>query len=121
VLPLARHPRIDNRVIVFDLGQDPAALLRLSPRKSPIACTRRADLPEGEARIALKEIHLNRCPALVAWDHLRDADFARLRIDAAEERTRATAARAGPRWPRKVRQVFSGERDRIRRRRCLAL
>ncbi len=26
-----------------------------------------ADLPEGEQRIPLKEVHLNRAPALVAW------------------------------------------------------
>ena len=29
VLPLARHPRFDNRVIVFDLDGDPEALLQL--------------------------------------------------------------------------------------------
>jgi exodeoxyribonuclease-1 len=115
VVPLARHPRIDNRVIVFDLAQDPAALLRLSPAEiADRLYTPAADLPEGEERIALKEIHLNRCPALVAWDHLRDADFARLRIDPAEAAQRATVLRAvGPSLAEKVRQVFSGERDRV--------
>ncbi|MDR7098745.1 exodeoxyribonuclease-1 [Lysobacter niabensis] len=115
VAPLARHPRIDNRVIVFDLGQDPSALLRLSPQEiADRLYTPAADLPEGEARIALKEIHLNRCPALVAWDHLRAADLARLRIDSAEVAQRTAMLRsAGPTLAEKVRQVFSGERDRI--------
>ena len=114
VAPLARHPRIDNRVIVFDLGQDPSALLRLSPQEiADRLYTPAADLPEGEERIALKEIHLNRCPALVAWDHLRAADFARLRIDSAEVARRTAMLRsAGPALAEKVRQVFSGERAR---------
>jgi exodeoxyribonuclease-1 len=114
VLPLARHPRIDNRVIVFDLGQDPAALLRMTPAEiADRLYTPAADLPEGEERIALKEIHLNRCPALVAWDHLRAADFQRLAIDPQQMAERAALLReAGPALAEKVRQVFSTERDR---------
>jgi len=114
VLPLARHPRIDNRVLVFDLAQDPQALLRLSPGEiADRLYTPAADLPEGEERIALKEVHLNRSPALVAWDHLRDADFARLMIDPQQVAERAALLRAaGPALAEKVRQVFSSERDR---------
>lgn len=115
VLPLARHPRIDNRVLVFDLAQDPQALLRLSPGEiADRLYTPAADLPEGEERIALKEIHLNRSPALVAWDHLREADFARLMIDPQQVAERAALLRAaGPALAEKVRQVFSSERDRV--------
>jgi exodeoxyribonuclease-1 len=114
VLPLARHPRIDNRVVVFDLAQDPQALLRLSPGEiADRLYTPAADLPEGEERIALKEVHLNRSPALVAWDHLRDADFARLMIEPQQVAERAALLRAaGPALAEKVRQVFSSERDR---------
>ncbi|HEV8693396.1 MAG TPA: exodeoxyribonuclease I [Lysobacter sp.] len=115
VVPLARHPRIDNRVIVFDLAQDPEALLRLAPDQiADRLYTPAADLPEGESRIALKEIHLNRCPALIAWDHLRENDFTRLRIDPLEAQHRAALLQAaGPALAEKVRQVFSGERDRV--------
>lgn len=114
VLPLARHPRIDNRVIVFDLGQDPAALLRMAPDEiADRLYTPQADLPEGEERIALKEIHLNRCPALVAWDHLRTPDFDRLMIDPQLIAERAASLReGGPALAEKVRQVFSSERER---------
>ncbi len=114
VVPLARHPRIDNRVIVFDLEQDPEVLLRLSPEEiADRLYTPAADLPEGESRIALKEIHLNKCPVLVAWDHLRVPDFERLHIDPAQVQTRAALLRdAGPELAEKVRQVFSGERER---------
>ena len=84
-----------------------------------------ADLPEGEQRIALKEIHLNRCPALVAWDHLRAAGF------------RAPGHRPGSRRAPRAARIRDGrpgtgrercarcsrsERDaRARRCRCLAL
>ncbi len=114
VLPVARHPRIDNRVVAFDLAQDPSALLRMSPEEiADRLYTPLADLPEGEERIALKEIHLNRCPALVAWDHLRAGDFRRLGIDPQLVAERAARLReAGPELAEKVRRVFSSERDR---------
>ena len=113
ILPLARHPHIDSRVLVFDLAQDPEALLRLDADEIAARLyTPAAQLAEGEARIALKEVHLNKCPALIAWDHLRAADFTRLGIDSAEIERRAGVLRdAGPALVEKVRQVFSGQRD----------
>ncbi len=109
VLPLARHPSIDNRVIVVDLDADPGALLSLEADAiADRLYVRQADLPEGESRIPLKEVHLNRCPALVEWSHLRDTDFARLAIDTALVEARAAQLRAaGPSLAEKVRQVFS--------------
>jgi exodeoxyribonuclease-1 len=113
-LPVARHPRIDSRVIVFDLDQDPDALLRLQPDEiAERLYVRQADLPEGESRVALKEVHTNRCPSLIAWDHLRGPDFNRLGIDPLLAEARATRIReAGPALVEKVRQVFSAERER---------
>ncbi|AWV07194.1 exodeoxyribonuclease I [Marilutibacter maris] len=114
VVPLARHPRIDNRMIVFDLDQDPAALLELEAADiADRLYTPAADLPEGERRIALKEVHLNRCPALVAWAHLRPQEFERLGIDRdlAEARAR-TLREAGPALAEKLRRVFDDGRER---------
>ena len=114
VVPLARHPHIDSRVIVFDLASDPQALLDLDA--DTIAARlylRRDQLGEGEERIALKEVHLNKCPALVAWNHLRDADFERLGIDPAETEARAQRLRAaGPALAEKLRKVYAAERER---------
>lgn len=114
VIPLARHPRIDNRVLVFDLAQDPAALLRLAPDEiADRLYTPTADLPEGEERVALKEVHLNRCPALIAWNHLRPADFERLQIDPDQVERRAAQIReAGPDLVEKVRRVYANDRAR---------
>lgn len=109
VVPLARHPKIDSRIIVFDLDQDPEALLALSPEAiADHLYTPTADLPEGAARVALKEVHLNRCPSLVAWEHLREPDLARLHIDRARCEANARRLRdAGPALAEKVRRVFA--------------
>ena len=113
VIPLARHPHIDNRVIVFDLTQDPQALLDLDTEAIAARLyTRTADLAEGEERVALKEIHLNRSPALSAWEHLRIEDFERLGIDPVQAEANAARIRAaGPALVEKVRRVFSRERE----------
>ena len=112
VLPLARHPQIDSRVIVFDLDSEPDALLELEPDAiAERLYIRQADLPEGESRVPLKEVHTNKCPALVAWDHLREADFARLGIDVEAVQRRAERLRAvGPAIAEKVRRVYARER-----------
>ena len=113
VVPLARHPRIDSRVIVFDLDSEPDVLLDLDVDTIAARLYLRADqLPEGQARIPLKEVHLNRCPALVAWDHLREADFDRLGIDHAQAEARAARLRAaGPALAEKIRRVYAVERE----------
>ena len=114
VLPLARHPQIDSRVIVFDLSSEPDALLELDAETiASRMYLRRDQLGEGEERVALKEVHANKCPALVAWEHLRDADFARLGIDRDAVESRAARLRAaGPALAEKLRQVYADERGR---------
>lgn len=112
VLPLARHPQIDSQVIVFDLGDEPEALLDLDAEAiAERLYIRQADLPEGEARVPLKLVHTNKCPALVAWDHLRAPDFDRLGIDPDVVLRRADRVRAaGPAIAEKARRVFARTR-----------
>jgi exodeoxyribonuclease-1 len=113
IVPLARHPRFDGRVIVYDLASEPEALLDLDADTiRERMYLRRDQLGEGEERVALKEVHFNRCPALVAWDHLRAADFERLGIDAAAVEARAARLRAaGPALAEKLRMVYAVERE----------
>ncbi len=114
VIPLARHPQVDSRMIVFDLDSEPDALLDLDAGAiADRLYVKQADLPEGESRIPLKEVHCNKCPSLVAWDHLREADFERLSIDPTAVVKRAERIRAaGPALAEKVRQVFAREQPR---------
>ena len=114
VLPLARHPHIDSRVIVFDLDSDPADLLALDPETIAARLyVPAAQLPEGASRIALKEVHLNKSPALIAWDHLREPDFTRLQIDpVAAEANAARLRAAGPALAEKIRRVYAQQAER---------
>ena len=112
VIPVARHPQIDSRVIVFDLDSEPDGLLELDADAiAERLYIRQADLPEGVSRVPLKEVHTNKCPSLVAWDHLREADFVRLGIDLGAVQRRAARIRAvAPAIAEKVRRVFARER-----------
>ncbi len=112
VLPLARHPDYQTRTIVFDLASDPEPLLALDAEAIAARLyVRQQDLAEGESRIALKEVHANKCPALVEWENLRPSDFDRLKIDPAVVEQRAARLRAaGPALAEKIRQVYARAR-----------
>jgi exodeoxyribonuclease-1 len=113
VVPLTRHPRIDARTIVLDLDADPQPLIDLSVEEiADRLYTPAADLPEGEVRIPLKEVHGNRCPVLVPLDFLRPNDFERLDIDRAAALARAERLRGETGLAEKVRQVFAMEKHR---------
>ena len=112
VIPLARHPQIESRVIVFDLASEPDDLLALDADTIVERLyVRQADLPDGLTRIPLKEVHTNKCPALVAWEHLRAPDFSRLGIDPEIVLERAQRVQAAaPEIAEKMRQVFTRDR-----------
>jgi exodeoxyribonuclease I len=82
MLPLCQHPTNNNVIIAVNLSADPDPLLEMDAdqiRERLFTATK--DLAEGEKRIALKGIHLNRCP-VVATPRLIDAATAeRLNID----------------------------------------
>ena len=96
VLPLARHPTVSNGVIVYDLRQDPSALLDLDVETIRTRLfTRVADLPEGCERIALKTVHVNRAPILAPMKTLSAEAAERWAIDqgkVAEHSARLKAA-----------------------------
>lgn len=113
VAPICRHPNIDNRVIALDLDADPEALLRLDADGiADRLYTPAADLPEGEARVPLKEIHLNRSPMLIALEHLRAEDIERLQLDLPRALAHAERLRAAPGLAETVRQVYARPRER---------
>jgi exodeoxyribonuclease-1 len=73
VMPLAEHPSNPNGVIVYDLSVDPSELLSLSAEQvRERVFVSQQDLAEGEARIPLKVIHINRCPVVFPASALKD-------------------------------------------------
>ena len=112
VAPLAVHPVIGTRVIAYDLGVDPAgfALLDDATLKARLF-TPRAQLPEGVQRLPLKEIHTNRCPALLPLAHVRPAELERLQLDAGLAHERAGWLAAHPQFIARCVSLFSESRD----------
>lgn len=84
VMPLAWHPINRNGLIVVDLAQDPRPLLELDAEAlAARVFTASEALPEGQARVALKVVHLNKCPLLLSPKMLDGQAAARLKIDRA--------------------------------------
>lgn len=65
--PLAMHPTNRNELLAWDLAADPAELADLGPEAVRARLfVASADLPEGVARLAIKSVHLNRAPIVIA-------------------------------------------------------
>lgn len=113
VWPLAPHPTNKNEIIVWDLAHDPAELFSL--RSEEIArriFTRADDLPEGETRLPIKTLHLNKSPVVIGnlktLTPERAAHFGldpALALQHAERAAREGASMAGL-WP----EVFARPR-----------
>ena len=82
VLPLAWHPRNKNQLMTAELHPDPAGWVNLDAEELAARLYAKADdLPEGVERPPLKGIQINRCPALVAINHVRDHEWVRMGVD----------------------------------------
>lgn len=66
VWPLASHPLRKNEVIVWDLAHDPAELLTLDAERIRHRMFSRSDeLADGQTRLPIKTVHLNRSPIVI--------------------------------------------------------
>jgi exodeoxyribonuclease I len=66
VWPLAPHPTNKNEVIVWDLAADPDELATLDADAVRRRLYTRADeLPQGETRLPIKTIHVNKSPVVI--------------------------------------------------------
>ncbi|WP_346799375.1 exodeoxyribonuclease I [Halomonas sp. Bachu 37] len=118
VMPLAEHPTNPNGVIVYDLSVDPGALLSLTAEEiRQRVFVSHQDLAEGEARIPLKVVHINRCPVIFPATVLKDtqgpnkgeygAIVARLGLDMATCRRHWKMLREAAGVAAKVAEVFN--------------
>jgi len=111
VLPLAWHPVNRNALIVYDLHYDPAPLLQedvgtLQKR----LYTKRTDLEEGQLPLALKLVHINRCPVLAPLSVLRAEDNKRLQLDMTVYQQRADElVQTQAIWQEKLQKIYDAE------------
>jgi exodeoxyribonuclease-1 len=82
VLPLCKHPTNPNGIVVADLLGAPGAWVKLDADTLRTRLFTRSDQrAEGEERIPLKTVHINRCPALAPISVLTPDVIARHGLD----------------------------------------
>ena len=82
MMPLTLHPTNKNSVICIDLTRSVEGLLQLTSEQIQARIfTRQDELPEGIDRIAIKEVHYNKCPAIAPLGVLNSECQQRLNID----------------------------------------
>jgi len=107
VLPLCRHPVNSNGIVVADLQSDPRHWIQLdADTLRQRLYTRSENRPEGEARIPLKTVHINRCPALAPMGVLNDSVCERNGIDLAVVQRHREQLLAVKDLAERVQQVF---------------
>ena len=113
-LPICAHPGRANEIIGLDLSAPVDALLQLDADEiAERIFVRQADLPEGESRIAVKTLHLNRAPMLAKLSVLRSANLTRLALHDGSDNPldvqlqRARQLRADPNVANKLRAAFA--------------
>ncbi|KXU39102.1 exodeoxyribonuclease I [Ventosimonas gracilis] len=111
VLPLAWHPHNRNALIVYDLHYDPTPLLHeeVDTLKQRLY-TKRVDLIEGQLPLALKLLHINRCPLVAPLSVLREQDHQRLQLDMTCYQQRAAELiQTQSIWQDKLQTLYSEE------------
>ncbi len=64
--PLAIHPTNKNEVLIWNLQHDPRELLGLNAESMRARLfVKTADLPEGQGRLPIKSIHINKSPIVI--------------------------------------------------------
>lgn len=108
VWPLAPHPVNRNELIVWDLAHDPALLADLDAEQIKRRLyTRADDLPEGEERLPIKTIHVNRSPVVIGNVTRLGQAGVRFGIDLAAAQRHAARAAALPDLSARWQQVFA--------------
>ncbi len=107
VAPLAWHPENRNAVIMVDLAGDMSPLLDLdTDALRERLYTPKAELGENAA-VAVKLVHLNKCPILAQANTLRPEDAERLGIDRKRCLDNLQILRDNPQVREKVVAIFA--------------
>jgi len=108
VAPVAQHPVNSNAVLAYDLRIDPTPLLELPVEEIlRLIYTRAEDLAEGEQRIPLKQIHVNKSPIIAPAGMLTAVEAERLQISGEDCRAHLAMLRGSNDLKSKLMQVFS--------------
>ncbi len=118
-LPICMHPYNASEVLGIDLAYDISTWLDLPAEElAERIFIASKDLPEGETRVAVKSVHLNRAPMLAPISVLKDVDLQRLQLHAtspsplALQLERAKALRSNTSFVQRLRNAYGGREPR---------
>ncbi len=108
VAPLAFHPVNKNAVITWDLKEDPTALLTLDVAQiCKFMYLPHSERSPTDPKLALKQVHVNKCPILAPAGMLKPEEANRLKIDGAICRTHLSMLRNFTGLNEKLAAIFS--------------
>lgn len=114
ISPVAHHPTNKNAVICVNLAMDLTPLFELDIEQIKTRMyTPRADLAEDELPIAVKQIHLNKCPFITSAKILSDEHAARLGIDKEFAREQYKRLKLHPELREKLALLFEHDDSRV--------
>ncbi len=110
VMPLVAEPRNGNGVLVYDLRHDPRPFLELEIETlRERLFTPSEGLAEGEPRLPVKSVKVNKCPALAPQGTLDEAAVRRIAIDLDACRRHWELLRGEREFARRVAAAYGGE------------
>lgn len=112
VVPLLVNPHNSNEIICYNLRVDPADFLRLDAEEiREKLYTPGLDLAEGERRIPLKGVHLNKSPALAPLSTLTDQMAKKWQVDLDMVKAHYNALLADSALSRRLQKVYQQARE----------
>ncbi|WP_158968854.1 exodeoxyribonuclease I [Paraglaciecola sp. L3A3] len=113
IVPIGFHPTNKNAVIVLNLAQDPSPLFNLDPEQvRDKLYTPSNMLEEGEERLPIKLIHINKCPVLAPAKTLTTDNAERLNIDRQACLDNLQKIKNNPSLLTKLQEVYTDNHDR---------
>ncbi len=111
VLPLCTHPTNPNGIVCFDLSFSPDGLIKASAEEvNRLVFTRIDALEEGEHRIPLKTVHINRCPALAPLATLDAENALRLGLEPDQAQMHLKQLQGSGGLVEKIQEAFASTR-----------
>lgn len=82
IVALAKSPANPNGIVTYDLSQDPRRMLEMTPLEIHRSLYAPKDQHGKKSdRVALKTVHVNKCPAIAPLSVLRNEDVQRIALD----------------------------------------
>ena len=111
IAPICMHPHNKNAVIVLNLALSPEPLLSLSVEELVEKLYRpNAMFAQGEQRLPIKLIHINKCPVVAPAKTLTEENALRLGIDRAQCLQNLAMIKQHPEIKQKLLQVYTSTR-----------